>query len=215
MSKFNWGTKACGAILLWSTAAIALPAQTFSTLHSFNGTDGQAANGLVQGTNGKFYGTTSFGGATGSGTVFTITTSGTLATLYSFCAQNGCTDGSYPDTAVVQGTNGNFYGATFYGGGNNNCYLGCGTIFSLSVALGPFVETLPTSGPVGAAVKILGTNLTGSTSVTFNGTAATFTVKSKSEITTTVPAGATTGTVKVVTPGGTLSSNVPFRVTHP
>jgi uncharacterized protein (TIGR03437 family) len=54
--------------------------------------------------------------------------------------------------------------------------------------------------------------LTGSTSVTFNGTAAAFTVVSKSEITTTVPVGATTGTVKVLTPTGTLLSNSPFRV---
>ena len=60
------------------------------------------------------------------------------------------------------------------------------------------METQPTSGKVGAAVKILGTNLTGATSVTFNGTAAVFTVVSSSEITTTVPAGATTGKVKVV-----------------
>jgi uncharacterized protein (TIGR03437 family) len=74
------------------------------------------------------------------------------------------------------------------------------------------VETQTKSGKVGAAVKILGNNLTGSTSVTFNGTAAVFTVVSASEITTTVPAGATTGTVQVVTAGGTLSSNVPFRV---
>ena len=87
-----------------------------------------------------------------------------------------------------------------------------GTVFSLSVGLGPFVETQPTSGEVGAAVKILGTNLTGATSVTFNGTAATFTVVSHSLITTTVPAGATTGKVQVIAPGGTLSSNVPFRV---
>jgi uncharacterized protein (TIGR03437 family) len=77
--------------------------------------------------------------------------------------------------------------------------------------LGPFVETLPTFGKVGAAVKILGTNLTGATSVSFNGTAAVFEVVSSSEITTTVPTGATTGTVQVVTPNGTLSSNVPFR----
>lgn len=54
--------------------------------------------------------------------------------------------------------------------------------------------------------------MTGATSVTFNGTAAVFKVASSSLITTTVPAGATTGTVKVVTPGGTLSSNVPFQV---
>jgi uncharacterized protein (TIGR03437 family) len=65
---------------------------------------------------------------------------------------------------------------------------------------------------VGKAVKILGTSLIGATSATFNGTAATFTVKSKSEIATTVPFGATTGTVQVVTPGGTLSSDVPFTV---
>jgi uncharacterized protein (TIGR03437 family) len=63
-------------------------------------------------------------------------------------------------------------------------------------------------------VEILGTDLTSATSVTFNGTAAAFTVKSKSEITTAVPTGATTGTVQVVTPGGTLSSNMPFRVIH-
>jgi uncharacterized protein (TIGR03437 family) len=81
------------------------------------------------------------------------------------------------------------------------------------VGLGPFVATNPTSGEVGKAVKILGNNLTGATSVTFNGTAAAFTVKSKSEITTTVPTGATTGTVQVVTPRRTLSSNVLFRVT--
>ncbi len=61
-------------------------------------------------------------------------------------------------------------------------------------------------------VKILGSNLTGETSVAFNGTAAAFTVVSRYLVTTTVPVGATTGTVEVVTPGGTLSSNVPFRV---
>lgn len=52
----------------------------------------------------------------------------------------------------------------------------------------------------------------GATGVTFNGTAATFTVKSGTEIATSVPAGATTGAVQVVTPAGTLSSNVNFRV---
>jgi IPT/TIG domain len=75
-----------------------------------------------------------------------------------------------------------------------------GTVFSLAVGLGPFVETLPTSGKVGKAIKILGTNLTGATSVTFNGTAATFTVVSSSEIKTTVLKGATTSKVKVTTP---------------
>jgi len=74
------------------------------------------------------------------------------------------------------------------------------------------VATLPTSGKVRAVVKILGNNLTGSTSVTFNGKAATFKVVSSTEITTTVPEGATTGKVKVKTPHGTLTGNVNFRV---
>jgi hypothetical protein len=65
---------------------------------------------------------------------------------------------------------------------------------------------------VGAVVKILGTDLTGATGVSFNGTAAVFKVISSSLVTAAVPAGATSGTVQVVTPGGTLSSNVPFRV---
>jgi uncharacterized protein (TIGR03437 family) len=82
----------------------------------------------------------------------------------------------------------------------------------LSVGLGPFVETLPSLGKVGAAVTVLGSDLTGTTSVTFNGTAATFTVVSESEIKTTVPTGATTGTVEVTTPSSTLTSNVAFQI---
>jgi hypothetical protein len=99
------------------------------------------------------------------------------------------------------------YGTTDDGGAN-----GFGTVFSLSVGLGPFVETEPTAAKVGATVKILGTNLTGTTSVNFNGKTATFAVVSNSEITTTVPAGATTGEVQVATPSGTLLSNMSFRV---
>lgn len=74
------------------------------------------------------------------------------------------------------------------------------------------METQPTSGAVGAAVTILGTDLASATSVEFNGMAAVFTVVSPSEIATTVPAGATSGKVAVVTSSGTLSSNVSFRV---
>jgi len=108
---------------------------------------------------------------------------------------------------VVQATNGNLYGTTYAGGANT-----IGTVFSLSVGLGPFVETQPTSGKVGTPVIILGNNLTRTTSVTFNGTAATFTVVSSTEIKTTVPGGASTGKVKVKTPTRTLTSNVLFRV---
>jgi uncharacterized protein (TIGR03437 family) len=60
---------------------------------------------------------------------------------------------------------------------------------------------------------IMGNNLTGTTSVTFNGVTAThFLVKSPTLITATVPGAATTGTIHVTTPSGTLSSNVAFQV---
>jgi uncharacterized repeat protein (TIGR03803 family) len=198
------------------------PSGTLTTLYSFCSqsgcTDGYGPV-LLQATDGNFYGTTVYGGANttgcgggGCGTVFKITPSGTLTTLYSFCSQSGCTDGSGPNS-LVQDTNGMFYGTTF-GGGLTNCLGGCGTVFSLSVGLGPFVETQPNWGRAGRPIEILGTNLTGATSVTFNGTPAVFRVvpNLNSLIKTTVPEGATTGYVQVVTPGGTLSSNVPFRV---
>jgi uncharacterized repeat protein (TIGR03803 family) len=192
------------------------PGGTLTTLYNFcsqsggvcpDGIDPLAA--LVQATDGDFYGTTYEGGANLSGTVFKITPSGTLATLYSFCAQSGCTDGIGPLAALVQDTNGDFYGTTYYGGA-----AGDGTVFRLSVGLCPFVKTRPHFGKVGAAVKILGTDLTGATSVSFNGTPVTsLTVNSSgSAISTTVPVGATTGFVTVTTPTGTLKSNVKFRV---
>ena len=200
------------------------PSGTLTTLYSFCSrsacSDGEYPYvGLVQATNGDFYGTTPSGGANClypcGGTLFKITPGGTLTTLYSFCSQSGCTDGESPVAGLVQATDGDFYGTTA-GGGAGHCSEGsdpgCGTVFSLSVGLGPFVKTTPAFGKVGAVVKILGTNLTGATSVSFNGTAAGFTVVSPSLITTTVPVGATNGTIQVTTPGGTLASNLAFRV---
>jgi uncharacterized repeat protein (TIGR03803 family) len=166
--------------------------------------------GLVQGNDGNFYGTTSFSGVNGGGTLFKISPDGaltTLTTLYSFCGLPPTCDGTVSPSGLVQDTNGDFYGTTMAGGESND-----GALFRLSVGLRPFVKTWPPFGILGAAVGILGTDLSGATSVSFNGTTAVFTVVSGCHITATVPAGASTGTVKVVTPGGTLSSNAPFRV---
>jgi uncharacterized repeat protein (TIGR03803 family) len=257
-----YGTTSYGGASGYGTLFKITPSGTLTTLYNFcvqtNCADGaNPYGGLVQATNGTLYGTTVYGGAHSNGAVFKVTTSGTLTILYSFCTQTNCTDGANPYAGLGQATNGNFYGTTGAGGTNNNgtvfkitsngtlttmhTFIGTdgsfpytglvqdtngtfygttlqggvsseGTVFSLSVGLGPFVKTNPTSGMVGAAVTILGTSLTGSTSVAFNGAAATFAVVSASEITTTVPTGATTGTVQVVTPGGTLKSNVSFTV---
>jgi uncharacterized repeat protein (TIGR03803 family) len=211
-----YGTTVGGGLYDWGTVFRITPSGKLTTLYSFcsrtNCADGQGpAAGLVQATDGNFYGTTFEGGAYGRGTLFKITPSGKLTILHSFDS----TDGATPIEALVQGTDGNFYGTTSAGGDKvSHCSDGgCGTVFSLSVGLGRFVETLPTSGKVGTAVKILGTDLTGATSVKFNGKAAAFKVVSASLITTTIPTGATTGTVDVTTPKGTLKSNIVFRVT--
>ena len=209
-----YGTTQSGGAYGGGTIFRMTPSGALSTLYSFCSSsceDGALPNGLIEATDGNLYGTTqsSLNGAVG-GTVFRVSPTGTLASLHRFGLDNA-PGGSDPAAPVTQDTNGIFYGTTVTGG-KIVCSFGCGTLFSLTVGLRPFVDPQTTSGKVGAAVNILGTDLTGATSVTFNGTAATFTVVSPSLITTTVPAGATTGAVQVVTPGGTLSSNVPFRV---
>ncbi len=105
---------------------------TFTLLHSFCSetacADGQNPfAGLVQGIDGNLYGTTQAGGAHGDGTIFKITPNGTLTTLHSFCSQSGCKDGEFPQTGVIQATDGNFYGTTILGGTYGN-----GTIFKIT-----------------------------------------------------------------------------------
>jgi uncharacterized repeat protein (TIGR03803 family) len=210
-----YGTTSSGGATGGGTFFSITPAGTLTTLYSFcplgnpcpDG--GSPGDGVVQATDGNFYGTTPSGGANGSGTIFSITPGGALTTLYSFATAD-----ARPYTVLLQATDGNFYGTTEQGGlltcGGINA--GCGTVFSLSVGLAPFVKTNPTFGGVGEKVNILGTDLTGATAVTFNGISATYSVVSSTYIQATVPAGATTGTVEVTTPSGTLESNVVFRV---
>jgi uncharacterized repeat protein (TIGR03803 family) len=109
------------------------PSGTLTVLHSFNSADGDnPLAGLVQGSDGNFYGTTYYGGANEHGTVFKITPDGTPTTLYSFCSQSRCSDGSQPHAGLVQGRDGNFYGTTEGGGILNNECGGCGTVFQIT-----------------------------------------------------------------------------------
>jgi uncharacterized repeat protein (TIGR03803 family) len=111
------------------------PAGVLTTLYSFcsktNCTDGSLPQaGVVEGTDGDFYGTTVEGGLTNSdlcsasggtcGTLYKVTSSGTLTTLYSFCSLSNCSDGTEPEGTLVEGSDGNFYGTTFAGGGSNS-----------------------------------------------------------------------------------------------
>ena len=122
-----YGTTSAGGVHGYGTVFKITPAGRLTSLHSFeSATNGANPNaGLVQATDGNFYGTTSGGGVNGHGTVFKITTSGRLTTLHSFDS----TDGAAPIAGLVQATDGNFYGTTSEGGIN-----GYGTVFKLNPA---------------------------------------------------------------------------------
>jgi len=123
------------------------------------------------------------------------------------------------DFGTVQGPNGSEYNQTING---HHYFLqreysndGHACLQTYSKGSGPTVSSFsPTSGPVGTAVDIQGTNFTGATSVTFNGTSDPgFVVNSSTDISAHVPNGATTGKISVTTPSGTGTSSASFTVT--
>ncbi len=152
-----------------------------TTLHSFDVTDGEnPIGGLVLGADGKFYGTTSAGGAYicppyGCGTVFKITRSGTLTTLHSF----DVTDGAYLPGGLILGADGKFYGTTYTGG----AYVYYGTVFEITregtlTTLHSFDYTdggYPNAGLVlGADGKFYGTTYSGGAYCSPNGCGTVF-----------------------------------------
>jgi uncharacterized repeat protein (TIGR03803 family) len=120
------GTGTVGAADVTSVSIACVSNTTI--LYSFAGGSSDGAGpeaGLILGSDGNFYGTTEFGGASGDGTVFQITPSGTETVLYSFAG--GSSDGEGPEAGLIQGSDGNFYGTTIGGGTNND-----GTVFKLT-----------------------------------------------------------------------------------
>jgi uncharacterized repeat protein (TIGR03803 family) len=118
-----------------------IPIYTFcATLNGTGGcNDGSGpSGGLFLSVDGYFYGTTASGGTHGFGTVFRVSPAGTFETLYSFCSQARCADGAGPSGALVQATDGNFYGTTGAGGTHSTqtCTNPCpgGTVFKISPA---------------------------------------------------------------------------------
>jgi uncharacterized repeat protein (TIGR03803 family) len=114
---------------------------SLTTLYSFSYSDGAypLLGGLVQGSDSNLYGTTAIGGANDNGTIFRITSAGTLTTLHSF----GGSDGAIPFGGLVQGSDGNFYGTTAYGGASGN-----GNVFRISPS-GSYYSLYSFSGPDG------------------------------------------------------------------
>lgn len=110
---------------------------TLTTLYAFSGPDGAGPiSRLTTGTDGNFYGTTFQGGAHNTGTVFRLSPSGALTTLYTFSAVtwNGSlvayvnAEGANPH-GLIQGADGNFYGVACYGGPD-----GTGAVFKITPA---------------------------------------------------------------------------------
>ncbi|MGA8153033.1 MAG: choice-of-anchor tandem repeat GloVer-containing protein [Terriglobales bacterium] len=204
-TAYSGGMGGTGCSYGCGTAFKLTPHGDITVLHKFKayGTGGYQPTGLVQATDGNFYGVTLKGGTAAWGVIFRITPARTYSVLYNFDSA----DGASPFSTPMQHTNSKIYGLAELGGAS-----GYGVFYSLDVGLGPFVSLVSTLGEVGKTVEVLGQGFTGTSAVSFNGTAAAFTVVSDTYLTATVPSGATTGSVTVTTPGGTLTSSKPFRV---
>ena len=123
-TTYAGGTSGSGVVFRITTSG------SLTNLHSFIGADGgNPWAALVLGSDGNFYGTSYKGGTNKDGTIFQITPSGSLTNLHMFASG---TDGAFPQDALIQGSDGNFYGTTVNGGTN-----GVGTIFKLTVPLFP------------------------------------------------------------------------------
>jgi uncharacterized repeat protein (TIGR03803 family) len=200
-TTYSGGTESGGIVFKMTPAGQRTTVYNFCTIKGKRGGCQDGAQPLAApalGSDGYYFGMTQ--GSGDGASIYGVTPSGQYKTLYAWHPGGGTAQ-------MVQGTDGLFYGTTISDTGYS-----LGTVFSLDVGLKPFIRTSPLGGSAGALIIILGTNLTGATSVTFNGTSANFTVVSASEITATVPSGATTGRVNVSTPSGTLTSNLPFYV---
>lgn len=128
-------------VLLLLSAGVSSAQAVFNQLAAFDGYDGYGPyyEYLAQGTDGQLYGTTQAGFVSpfeggGAGSVFKVTTTGSLTDLYTFDVNTGGTDGFLPVGGLVLAPNGNFYGTTSYGGSitDGTCSQGCGTIFEIT-----------------------------------------------------------------------------------
>ena len=147
-----YGTTFAGGVEGDGTVFQISPSGTYTTLYSFVGSPNDGQNpysGLVPGSDGNFYGFSGGGmNGSGSGTVFRISPGGTYTNLYSFGSQPN--DGLIPVAGLVQGSDGNFYGTTEYGGTNNH-----GAVIKLTVPLNP--PPYPINQITG--VQLSGTNI--------------------------------------------------------
>jgi uncharacterized repeat protein (TIGR03803 family) len=118
---------ACAAFTL--SLAVRAQAQTVTFVTQFTG-NLRAATGVVQATDGNFYGTDG-GGANSRGDIFQMTPTGKVSTIYSFCSETNCSDGEYPNPDPVLGSDGNLYGTA--PAGANGPGTGFGTFYKMTL----------------------------------------------------------------------------------
>ena len=128
----------------------------FTSLFSFNCTNGSAPYAALTAANGgTFYGTTSSGGVSNWGTIFLITTNGAFTNLFSFTGTNNPWQGANPAAALMPDGAGNLWGTANFGGVTNGLYLNFSTL--LGYGYGTMFE-LATNGTVTTPVVFGGTN---------------------------------------------------------
>jgi len=204
-----YGTAYTGGTLGGGVVYKMTPAGVYTVLHNFdtatraNGIN--PATGLVQGSDGFLYGVTSGGGASLDGAIFKIKTDGTLfQVVHSFDGSHGATPYSQP----LLHTNGKIYGLTNLGGAHND-----GVLYRLDAGLKPFVSPVVLKGAkVGAAVGLLGQNLSTTTQVLFGTGPGTFTLGANAFMLVHPAAGANTGIITVEEPGGNLLTPQKFKI---
>jgi len=207
------GGNGCGVVFQLT------PGGKIKILHDLNGTtDGSdPLGGVLAASDGSLYGVTAVEATTGDGTLYQLTPQNKNFIFSVPFTFSRLTSGRYPQLTLLQHTNGVVYGDTGEGGTiteeNGGPFTGTGTFYSFSEpGMKPFAGLVSTTGKVGDRVGILGQGFTGTTSVSFGGTPATYNVVLDTYLEAVVPAG-TTGLVSVVTLSGTLNSNKPYRVT--
>lgn len=209
-----YGTTYSGGAIEAGTVFRISKSGTFLKLYDFDGILGSYPRaGLIQASDGNLYGTAGGGGVEGLGSIYQITLAGAPTLEASFTGNTGWA----PVDALVQGSDGQLYVTSQNdGGANGQGVQDSGAINVFNAGLAPpkpgILGFVPSSGKVGAKVTLGIGPYIGATSVKFNGTAASFAVKSSEFITATVPAGATNGTISVTSPGGTATSAQKFTV---
>jgi uncharacterized repeat protein (TIGR03803 family) len=187
---------------------------TLTVLHNMNGASdgGSPYAGLVQASDGNFYGTNDNAASSAAGSLFKMTNAGALTVQHNF----DTTGGAASQVTLLQHTNGILYGDTNSGGTGNvsPCLTGrCGVFYEMNDTLPAFITPMPYSGKVGSSIGILGQGFSSASVVKFNGvTATSFTLTGTTYIQAKIPTGASSGLVTVTTGAATLKSLRKFTV---